>query len=100
MVQPINNITHRNMNKNYSRQFGGELIDGSIAKVRVNFNKSGNPISMECYTFDKMGNNIGGKAIGRHPKLKLTEIFDFLKDLASKNKNWDAIREFSSILHR
>ena len=65
-----------------AKQFQCELKDGSIAKVR--FNHLGLDVkSIECYTFDKNNNPIGGMAYGKNPQLQIREVSDFLLKVQS-----------------
>ncbi len=100
MISPINSTLPKEHVKRLSKVFGGELIDGSTAKVRLNFNPQGNIQSMECYTFNKKGNSVGGKAIGRIPKLTYQEIIDFVVDISEKAKNWDVVGTFNAVIRK
>lgn len=83
-ISPINNSQNfygKPIPMNFvPKYFDVVLHDGSIAKVRLRHD--GNKLnSMECYTFNKNGEYIGGKAQGENPYLSLVDITNFLKDI-------------------
>ncbi len=98
-----------NVNTNYSPAFSAQptnrilqhrfksiLHDGSTAHVRINHSQN-KVISMECYTFNKDGYPIGGKAEGRNPYMKLVEITNFLKEI-QQNTSDNIFQKFSEVL--
>ena len=84
----------------YVRQFGGRLIDGTTAHVRINLNKGGNPYSMECYVSDKFGGLSDGSAIMRTPKLKLVEVTTFLNNIRKVTDVWEVFEKFAQCMSR
>lgn len=99
------NINAINSSQNFSfngkekclKEFNAKLFGGNKAKICVNLNEGGNPRMLEYYEFNKQGNLENARGICRYPKLKLTEIFDFVGKI-NENSSENILSKLSELL--
>ena len=80
------------------KQLSVELKDNYTARMRFRLNSCGNPLSMECYVYNRYNNLVNGIGIGRSCKLKLSEVIDFLSKVNKVSENGDVFEKFSETI--